>query len=380
MTDIIIKDHKLDVNPEDYISNQLPELLAAGVDYLMIYGERSNGKTYGALLLALEEYFSKGYEFAYLRRWGEDLRGSNGKAVFSSLVDNKEIERLSGGKWTDVYYYSKCWYLAKWTKNKKGESVMIKDKEPFAYAFALNEYERNKSTSYPKIQTIIFDEFLARTTYIRDEFVFFMNTLSTIIRHRDGIKIIMLGNTVSMFCPYFEEFGLMNIRQMEQGKYDIYEYGDSGLKVGVYWAPDSRTNGSKKKSDKYFAFNDENSHLTMIKGGKWEFDMYPHIDWQIKPKDVVFRGFIVYCEYIVQINVCIHDGKNYVFCHWKTTPIKDEDKDVIFSTVPDPRPNWRKGFGSDKIGRALGRYFSSGKVFYQSNLVGEVVTNYLAEK
>ena len=45
--------------------------------YYMIYGERSNGKTYSALDYALERYAKHGEQFAYLRRWGEDIRPKN---------------------------------------------------------------------------------------------------------------------------------------------------------------------------------------------------------------------------------------------------------------------------------------------------------------
>ena len=63
------------------------------------------------------------------------------------------------------------------------------DKQPFCYAFALSELEHDKSTAYPNVTTVLFDEFLSRKSYLPDEFVLFMNTLSTIIRERDNVKI-----------------------------------------------------------------------------------------------------------------------------------------------------------------------------------------------
>lgn len=377
-SDIVVKPQHLDnIDPDDYFSKQLPQLLKNPCEYYLIFGQRSNGKTYALLEYGLKEYFEKGHQFAYIRRWSEDLKGSNAKAVFSALVSNGVIKELSGGKWDTVYYYSRQWFLAKWEKNKKGEDVLKKDTEPFCFGFSLNDYERQKSTAFPNVWTIIFDEFLARRAYITDEFVYFANTLSTIIRHRSNVKVFLLGNTVNFFCPYFENMGTYRVRDMKPGDLDIYTYGKSELKVAVYYAPAASEESKLSKSNKYFAFDNENSHLAMIREGKWEIDNYPMIDWKIKPKDIVFTGYLVYCEYMVQINVCIHDGKNYIFCCWKTTPIKDEDHDVVFSVDPDPRPNWRTGWGSDKLGRAISRYFADKKVFYQSNMIGEVVMNYL---
>ena len=58
----------------------------------------------------------------------------------------------------------------------------IAQDEPFCYAFALSDMEHDKSTAYPRVNTIVFDEFLTRQIYLQDEFVVFMNVLSTIIR------------------------------------------------------------------------------------------------------------------------------------------------------------------------------------------------------
>ena len=58
------------------------------------------------------------------------------------------------------------------------------------------------------MKTILFDEFITKGMYLTDEFMAFMNTLSTIIRQRDNVKIFMCGNTVNKFNPYFEEMGL----------------------------------------------------------------------------------------------------------------------------------------------------------------------------
>ena len=45
--------------------------------YYVVFGERSNGKTYSALSYALERYVKNGEQFAYVRRFGEDIRKKN---------------------------------------------------------------------------------------------------------------------------------------------------------------------------------------------------------------------------------------------------------------------------------------------------------------
>ena len=45
--------------------------------YYVVFGERSNGKTYSALDYAMERYVKNHEQFAYLRRFGEDIRPKN---------------------------------------------------------------------------------------------------------------------------------------------------------------------------------------------------------------------------------------------------------------------------------------------------------------
>lgn len=368
--------------PEDYISEHLKDILEKypDVKYYVLYGQRSNGKTFGCLWHCLEEYVKYGNEMAYIRRTDEDLRGQRGDELFSALEKAGIIKQLTNGKWDGVAYYARRWYLCKYTVNKKtGERKIIKDIKPFCYGFALNTWEHEKGASFPNVTNIIFDEFLARTGYLRDEFVIFMNVLSTIIRHRDNVKIYMLGNTVNMYCPYIDEMGLYHMRRMKQGTFDIYTYGDTGLKLLLYWCPDRKEQGHMDASDVYFAFN--NPKLKMITNGSWEMDIYPHLPegHHIKPSNIIFTCYVIFAEDMLQLQVCCHDGLNYMFICPKTTEIKNPDMDIVCTVEPDIRPNWRVGLGKDKIGKQLAWYFVNNKVFYLNNLCGEIMRNFLME-
>ena len=171
------------------------KILSTEALYYIIFGERSNGKTYGTLYYCLEEYFKDGSEFAYLRRWDDDIKGDRGGSIFNAHVKNGVIKRLSKGKYDDVYYKGRNYYLV--AHDETGKAI-ISDK-PFAYAFALTMGEHYKGLSYPNIRNIVFDEFLTRGAYLPNEFVLFQNVLSTLIRLRDDVKIFMLGNTVNKY-------------------------------------------------------------------------------------------------------------------------------------------------------------------------------------
>lgn len=351
---------------------RLTRILKENALYNIIYSERSNGKTYAALEYGIEQYFKHGYELAVIRRMEDDFLKNRGSQLFANLVSNGVVEKLSDGKYTEIIYKNRRWYFSYWDDEK--EKRIMCDK-PFAYAFAISTMEHDKSTSYPDVKTIVFDEFMSRTGYLNDEFTLFMNTLSTIIREKDDVKIFMLGNTVNKYCPYFEEMGLTNAGKMKQGTIDVYTYGDTDLTVAVEYAEKT---SKGKKSDKYFAFN--NPKLKMITSGEWEIDIYPHLPVKYKPKEVLYNYFIEFGNDILHCEIISTDDGAFTFIHRKTTPIKNDKSDLVYTTrftnhYPLQRRNLLKS--KDKLGRKIYTFFERDKVFYQTNEIGEIMRNYL---
>lgn len=347
----------------------LDEIKKYNADYNMIIGERSNGKTFSVEEEILNNYINKKEEGAIIRRWDVDFKQGRGKVMFEGLVN---AGKLKNTEYDGIDYKNRCWYLYKWDEDLQKK---VYDESPFCYSFALASTEHDKSTSYPRVTTILFDEFLSRMTPLPDEFILFMNTLSTIIRHRNNVKIYMLGNTVNKSSIYFKEMGLKHVDKMKPGEISLYEYGDSGLKVAVEYCDTFKK--TKKKSDKYFAFDNEKLH--MITGGAWELALYPHLPMKYKPKDVKYRFYIIWEDYILQGNLINVDGVRFIYIHNKTTPIKDENKDLIYTPTADPRKNWRRRINGniDKKDATIWQYFKNDKVYYQDNEIGEIVRNYL---
>lgn len=337
--------------------------------YYVIFGGRSSGKTYSALKYGLEKYAKTGQQMAIIRRWSEDFTGKRGQTMFDNLVTNGEISKITGGKWTGVYYYGSRWYLCKYEDGKR-----VADETPFCYAFSISSMEHDKSTSYPQIMTVVFDEFLTRGAYLPDEFVLFMNVLSSIIRHKTDVKIFMLGNTVNKYCPYFAEMGLKHAKDMKAGTIDIYDYGDSGLKVAVEF---TGTNKGGKASDKYFAF--DNPRLSMITGEVWEIDIYPHCPVKYKPTEVLFTYFIKFADDLLQCEIVLHEDLYFTFIHRKTTDLKYPETDLVFTPDYSARPNYRRRITkpANEIEKKIADFYIKDKVFYSDNEVGEIVRNYL---
>jgi hypothetical protein len=343
--------------------------------YYVVFGKRSNGKTYACLKRILDNYWDDGSEGIYLRREVEEIKGANGGRVFNGLVANGYIAKLTNGAWSGVTYYNRAFYLSKWDDDLAKE---VKDSKPFCYAMALSEMLKYKSSQFPNVTTIVFDEFIIRNSgrsYLMDEFVTFANTISTIVRSSRKAKIFMIGNTVNMYNPYFSEMGLYKVKEMKQGDINEYQYGDSDLKVAVEYAEDL-TAKHTHQGDVYFAF--DNPKLKMITTGEWELPVYPRPSIKIEREDVKFRFFMI-CpdDNIVQGDVIEKDDNMFIHFHKKTGEIYDYD--LIYSLEFNPSKHYAinpyKSF--NQVTKVIAALLTREKVSFGSNMVGEQVRNYL---
>ena len=354
---------------------RLDAILSKNATYNVIFGERSNGKSYAVLEYALREFWERRTQLAIVRRWSDDFIGKRGQMMFASLENNGKgenvVSKITAGEWTGIYYYASKWYLCRYDQETGKRDVY---ETPLAFGFSITAQEHDKSTSYPNIKTILFDEFLTRSAYVPDEFVLFMNVVSTIVRQRTDVKIFMLGNTVNKYCPYFHEMGLKHVRDMKQGSIDLYTYGDSKLTVAVEYV---KPNKDGKESDYYFAF--DNPKLQMITGGAWELEIYPHCPMKYEHKHVCFEYFIVFDGEVLHAEIIQKDNCLFTFMHRKTTPLKNEETDLIFDTERHPEPNRIQNFlrPNNKLHERVFEVWKNQKVFYSDNETGEIMRNYL---
>ena len=350
----------------------LENIKKTGATYNVIFGERSNGKTYSVLLEGLKEYVKHGGQLAIVRRWKEDITGRRASDIFSAINSNNEVAKLTNNKYTGITYFAGKFYLCNYDEN--GKPIYSLDNDCFAYTFALSETEHNKSISYPNITTILFDEFITKHVYLNDEFVLFMNTISTIVRQRTNVKIYMCGNTVNKFCPYFQEMGLTHILEMKQGTIDVYSYGESTLKVAVEYCENTQ---ARKQNNFYFAFN--NPKLNMITGGAWELDIYPHLPVKYKPKNIQFIYFIEFNGVLCQCEVVEINGEMFTFIHQKTTPLQNPENDLIYTFDFHFELNYNRNIykPQNTLQKRLLWFYETNRVFYQNNEIGDIVNNYL---
>ena len=352
----------------------------------MIIGEKSNGKTYACKEYIIKNYFETGGKGAYIRRTDEDFKRGRGDRIFVDMVKNKDgislVEKYSGGKFNYIKFSVNGWYFGNKyiTIDKKGEYVEKIDlqKEPFCYAFSVNNAEHTNGQSFLDVTTIFFDEFATKGRYLSDEFEMYNILLSNIIRNRDNVKIFMCANTVDKHCLYFREMGLYNILKMEQGKIDVYNFntGDGRvLSVAVEYCDTSLK--QSKKSDLYFAF--DNPTLKMIKKGDWDLNIYPHLKGRFNFDNVYFQFLVKFHDNFLLGNIYNYNDDVVLFFQPTSHPIIT-DETIVFRDDDLIRKNDRRFLrngGNGKIYRIIENCLKYDKVFFANNETGDILRKFL---
>lgn len=170
-------------------------------NFNLIYGEKSNGKSYQVKhKKAVEYYLKTGHRFILLRRWREDISNLWIEQYFQDV----DIAKLTQNKYNAITCYRKVLYLS----NINPETSKVVRGEKIGYVMALSTEQHYSSGSFLDVDMIIFEEFMARGQYIPNEPDRLMILYSTIDRKRGTTKLYMVGNSISRVCPYINDWGL----------------------------------------------------------------------------------------------------------------------------------------------------------------------------
>jgi len=174
-----------------YLNFDYPLSYNALMTYIIT--ERGLGKSYGAKKFVAKRFIKKGKQFVYLRRYKTELKQAmmkNGNPLFWEQIKNDK--ELKGHKFTNKY-----------------DTMYIDDKLA-GFSMPLSIANILKSSTYDNVDTIIFDEFLidkGSYHYLQNEVIQLLDVIETVARLRD-IRVIFLGNAISITNPYFTFFNL----------------------------------------------------------------------------------------------------------------------------------------------------------------------------
>lgn len=358
-----------------------------GALFNLIWGERSNGKSYQVkhkkgILKYLQETTSyhadyknkeniikdcikKGSRFMLVRRLVEEIKPANIEPYFADV----DIYTLTDGEYNCITLYKN----KLWLSNFDSETGKTKRYDYIGYVIALSVEQNYAGGSFLDVTDIIFEEFMSRSIYLKDEPNKLMNLYSTVDRKRGTTRLWMVGNSITKVCPYLIDWGLDKIiREQQQGEIkekwiptgDVDEDGiPIEIKIAIEYC--------KSTGKSSFVIG---SHKDMLNKGTWQTDPQPHLPKSIKEYKRVYQIGFFYKNFKFLGDLLI-DPKTKELV-WFVYPYNKEfkDKTIVFSDVIKPSVYWQRdiylpSIKNKKIVNIL-QSFKENKIFYSSDLCG----------
>lgn len=335
---------------------ELQNLLDCKCYWMILYGMRSNGKSYAVKKHTIERAYKNNEGFIYLRRWSEDIKAKE----VSSYFDDMPVKELTVGAWEGITAWQGFFY---WY-NTGEDDKQIRSPKPIGRYCSLNQAERYKSQVF-NAERIIYEEFLTNKIYlgsaINPEPRMLQQFVSTVARDRN-IEVFMIGNTISRVCPYFSEWGLKGIMQQKPGSIDIYHLrGENGVvDIAV-----ENCEVVETKSKMFFGLASK-----QITTGEWEVNDCPKLLKPYEFYEMLYEIDIKYNDfrYVMQL---MHDeaaGGSFVYIYPNTKARKIRR---IITNVFSVDPFITNGLNPKiKAEQLISECFRSGKVCYSDNLTG----------
>lgn len=336
--------------------------LKTGSQYIMLLGQRSNGKSYQvkktaieAFIKGIKDFTERGTTFVYLRRWKDDIKKTSVEKYFTDIP----IDKLTKGEADHIIAWGNALYLG--TYNEKG---IEKRGRICGYYCALNERERYKSWVFDNTNIIIYEEFITDRTYLVDEPTALQQFVSTVFRNRNG-HVFLVGNTLSRVCPYFNEWCLDKVLQMKVGSIDIYHVQgvDNTVDITVEMCGVMET-----KQNMFFG-----QASKQIVKGEWDVQEVAKLPRKRKDYDIIYKLLVKYNQFtfVIELLVEPEDGGMLCFVYPRLKPNhKDVNTRTITNEFSDKPWITAKLDPTNKIEMKINWCFMMGKVCYSDNLTG----------
>ena len=187
------------------------KILSYNAVFNFIIGARGLGKTYGAKKFVIQRAIRTGEQFIYLRRYATELAGKD--TFFADIAHEfPNYDFRVNGRAAEMA-------TSKDRGKKKRAWVTI------GYFAQLSNAQTQKSVAYPRVTTIIFDEFILEKGFLHyapNEAKALMDFYSTVDRWKDKTRVLFLANAVSLTNPYFLEW---DIKPDQLGEFSVHADG-----------------------------------------------------------------------------------------------------------------------------------------------------------
>jgi hypothetical protein len=207
------------------------KLLSYNAKFNIVAGPRGTGKTFDAKRRSIKKALRDprdGEQFIYLRRWKTELAPAR-RTFFNDVAEQfPEWDFRPMGVEAQASHES-----------TRGEKK--REWHTIGYFVALSQAQTQKSVSFARVTTIIYDEFIAEhgRQYLPDEVSTFLGFYSTVDRNQDKTKVLFCANSVSTMNPYFIEWEIRpdtfpEICTIRGGFVAVHFPPSSAFKASVY--------------------------------------------------------------------------------------------------------------------------------------------------
>lgn len=340
----------------------ITNLLNTNSQYMILLGQRSNGKSYQVKKTLIENAYAGNGKFVYIRRWDREVKAS----IAANYFDDCPIETITNGKYNRAYARQGNIYLI----NDNNENA-LEDKMHVGHYISLNRAVNVKSNVFNDVKWAVFEEFITDDAYLYLEPEKLMQVISTYFRDNDG-HVFLVGNTITRVCPYFSYWCLKGALTQQQGTIEIYHHTcDDGDVVDIAvenCAP------VEKKNNMFFG-----SAAKQIVSGEWQTRDMPKLPRTQLEYDVVYEIEFEYqmFRFCLQLLVEPKDGGVLVFVYpmTKKRKIYRKIRDT-FSDLPNVTNKLDARIKPEAI---MIDCFRLNKVCYATNLCGADFTQIMNE-
>ena len=325
------------------------ERLSKECDYLILLSNRNTGKSYSTKEYILKSAYEKNEEFIYLRRMKEDTKDIDVNDYFPDI----NIGKLTKGEYDCINVFRKRIYFAKIEDDK------IVNKKRIGYVFDLFSMENKKSLMYPNVATIVYEEFVTEKYYLNNEPDILMNFVSSIFRDRKGF-VILIGNKISRFNPYYTDWNLNNAPKQATDSIDTYLKDETTIKV---WNIKPR----EEKSGMFFGNSSKN-----IDGDTYKVVEQNKLDDDIANFDELYQ-IVVSVQNIKYLMKLLQHKQNSERLVWYVTPKTTEIRKGtrVVTDVFSSDMLVTKGFiPLNQVEKNIFDLIRKDKICYVNNMVG----------
>ena len=333
----------------------IKNMLDTKAQYMILLGQRANGKSYQAKKTVLENAFKNHRKFIYLRRWEMDIK----QDYVSDYFGDMPIVEITQGQYVGVTAYHGYLYFYKLDDNER-----IVRGECIGRYCALNLNERYKSQVFEDYDYILYEEFITDGLYLGngyDEPKRLMQFCSTVFRHNKG-TCIMVGNTLSRVCPYFSEWCLTGTLKQKPGTIEIYHHhvGEDVIDVAVEYCANINYQNTM-----FFG-----QAARQIISGEWDTKDVNKLQGNQEDYEEVYKILVEYQDFKFVLSLLVDkDGGKIVFVYPKTTPNSNITRILTDRFDKSPFISSRLDL-SKKPEKYISDAFRLNKVCYSDNLTG----------